>query len=122
MPLQHPRDVSRQSRCLAIQHGNGVVKVTLGALVAVADADGAELAEFRERANEVKNHALLRGGIGSDPEVVELYESYRRLVTDRVLRVNQALGDEGILRIAIRGWIGFARRPLPLRSLSLSAQ
>jgi AcrR family transcriptional regulator len=51
--------------------------------------------------------ALLRGGIGSDPEVIEIYESSRRLVMDRVLVGNGAADDHGILRIAVRGWICF---------------
>src|SRR5438270_5002041 len=53
--------------------------------------------------------ALLRGGIGSDPEVVELYESHRRIVVDRiVVRGEDADTDLDLLRIAARGWIGFA--------------
>src|SRR2546423_14051508 len=52
--------------------------------------------------------ALLRGGIGSDPEVIELYESHRRIVVERVLAGNTGPGGEGILRLATRGWLGFA--------------
>lgn len=51
--------------------------------------------------------AILRGGIGSDPEVVEIMESNRRLVLHRVLRANAASEEDRLLCIAIRGWIGF---------------
>ncbi len=59
------------------------------------------------RAHLASYQAIVRGGIGSDPEVVEIMESNRRLVLHRVLRANEASEDDRLLCIAIRGWIGF---------------
>ena len=58
----------------------------------------------------VERHAatytfLLRGGVGSDPEVLEIVETTRRLFVDRLV---DALGQpqHALLRVAIRGWVG----------------
>jgi AcrR family transcriptional regulator len=51
--------------------------------------------------------ALMRGGIGSDPEVIELLDANRRDVVEQVLAANGAGGDHGTFRIAVRGWTAF---------------
>lgn len=51
--------------------------------------------------------ALMRGGLGADPQVVEILEDTRSIFVDRIL-VN--LPPEAIvplMRTALRGWIGF---------------
>lgn len=53
--------------------------------------------------------ALLRGGIGSDPEVAEVLESTRRAFLDQFLErsvMAQAIAANPILHLALRGWIG----------------
>ena len=53
--------------------------------------------------------SLMRGGIGSDPEVSKVVEGVRSRILDEFL-VNAAigalLGDKPIARLAIRAWIG----------------
>lgn len=54
--------------------------------------------------------ALLRGGIGSDPEVAGVVEAtreafFRRFLDDSPFEA--MLGASPVLRLAIRGWIGF---------------
>jgi hypothetical protein len=58
--------------------------------------------------------ALMRGGIGSDPEVVGVLESVRATYVDRFLEnadgtplAGILLSNRPLVRIAIRGWIGF---------------
>jgi AcrR family transcriptional regulator len=51
--------------------------------------------------------ALMRGGIGSDPEVGAILEETRRSFAARILE-DVPPGLEGpLLHIAVRGWIGF---------------
>jgi AcrR family transcriptional regulator len=59
------------------------------------------------KANQAKNQALVRGGIGSDPEVIEVIESTRRAVWEFMLAGMDATEDERLLRFAVRGWIRF---------------
>lgn len=49
---------------------------------------------------------LLRGGVGADPEVLELVDATRRRFVDLI---TGALGElsHPMLRLAIRGWLGF---------------
>ena len=60
--------------------------------------------------------ALLRGGIGSDPEVALVIEDTRKTYVDRMIQ-----GTEGtplpvpvektpLLRLALRGWVGFVEQ------------
>jgi AcrR family transcriptional regulator len=60
--------------------------------------------------------ALLRGGIGSDPEVALVIEETRKTYVDRMIE-----GTEGaplpvpvektpLLRLALRGWVGFVEQ------------
>ncbi len=58
-------------------------------------------------ANLPQWQALLRGGIGSDPEVTEITEAIRRMVWTRMLDDLGASSDEHLLRAALRGWISF---------------
>lgn len=58
--------------------------------------------------------ALMRGGIGSDPEVVGVIEGVRATYVERFLDnaegtplAGLALANRPLLRIAVRGWIGF---------------
>ena len=53
--------------------------------------------------------ALLRTGIGTDPEILTVIEGTRDAFVDR-LAERLGLGDEGqgpLLRLALRGWVGF---------------
>jgi AcrR family transcriptional regulator len=58
----------------------------------------------------VERHApaystLLRGGIGSDPEVAAVIEETRQALLHRILR---GIGEVDVtLRLTLRGWIGF---------------
>ena len=62
----------------------------------------------------VANHglgfvALMRGGIGSDPEVAQVVEEVRTAIVDEFLSgapVSAVLRGRPLARIAIRGWIG----------------
>src|SRR6266567_1054674 len=58
-------------------------------------------------ANLPEWQALLRGGIGSDPEVSEITEATRRTVWRRMLDDLGASSEEHLLRAALRGWISF---------------
>lgn len=51
--------------------------------------------------------ALVRGGIGSDPEVVQLLEATRRTLTERIVsRISADAAPPPLLLLALRGWIG----------------
>ena len=50
--------------------------------------------------------ALVRGGIGSDPEVVKLLEDTRRTIAERILSRISSEQPPPLLRAALRGWIG----------------
>lgn len=49
--------------------------------------------------------AVLRGGIGGDPDVVAIADRFRNAAYDLIL--SQAPEVTPLLRFAIRGWIGF---------------
>lgn len=58
--------------------------------------------------------ALMRGGIGSDPEVVAVIEGVRTTYVDRFLEKAEGtplagllLSNRPLVRLAVRGWIGF---------------
>ncbi len=58
--------------------------------------------------------ALMRGGIGSDPEVVAVIEGVRTTYVERFLEKAEGtplagllLANRPLVRIAVRGWIGF---------------
>lgn len=59
------------------------------------------------RANRAKTQAFVRGGIGSDPEVLEVTEATRRAVWEFMLAGMQAADDEHLLRSAVRSWVRF---------------
>lgn len=50
--------------------------------------------------------ALMRGGIGSDPEIARIVEGIRSRFLERIV---EGMGTEPppLLRVALRGWIGF---------------
>ena len=53
---------------------------------------------------------LLRGGIGTDPEVAEIIESTRQALVDRMLsRLSRfgARADDPATRLRLRGWLGY---------------
>ena len=53
---------------------------------------------------------LLRGGIGTDPEVAKIIEDTRQALVDRMLsRLSRfgARSDDPATRLRLRGWIGF---------------
>lgn len=50
--------------------------------------------------------AVLRGGIGSDPEVAAITEEFRSVTLRRLLRAIGASHPGPKVRVAIRGWIG----------------
>jgi AcrR family transcriptional regulator len=58
--------------------------------------------------------ALMRGGVGSDPEVATVLESVRTAFTERLFSQSEgtplaalAAGGVPLVVIAVRGWIGF---------------
>ena len=51
--------------------------------------------------------ALMRGGIGSDPEVAAILEETRSTFATRILLDVPHEIDKPLVRIALRGWIGF---------------
>jgi AcrR family transcriptional regulator len=52
--------------------------------------------------------ALMRGGIGSDPEVAAIVEETRRTFVARIIHEGLPGAENApILRAALRGWIGF---------------
>lgn len=51
--------------------------------------------------------ALLRGGIGVDPEVGAIVDETRMLLCDRLLRGMPETPVTPLVRTALRGWIGF---------------
>jgi AcrR family transcriptional regulator len=58
--------------------------------------------------------ALMRGGIGSDPEVVGVIEGVRATYVERFLEKAEGtplagllLANRPLVRLAVRGWIGF---------------
>lgn len=51
--------------------------------------------------------ALLRGGVGYDPEVAAIVEQTRRYFLDRLLRDFEGAPEPARLRNAFRGFIGF---------------
>lgn len=59
------------------------------------------------RDNRAKNLAFVRGGIGSDPDVIEVTESSRRAVWEFMLTGMRAGEDEHLLRYAVRSWCRF---------------
>jgi AcrR family transcriptional regulator len=53
--------------------------------------------------------SLMRGGLGSDPEVSKVVEGVRAKILDEFLinaPIGALLGNKPIARVAIRGWIG----------------
>jgi AcrR family transcriptional regulator len=56
--------------------------------------------------------SLMRGGIGSDPEVVQIVEDVRSTLVERMFTDEGPLsGDDkrtALARCALRGWLGFA--------------
>jgi AcrR family transcriptional regulator len=59
------------------------------------------------RANLDKTQALVRGGIGCDPEVLEVTEATRRAVWEYMLAGLRVSDEEHLLRFAIRSWVRF---------------
>lgn len=50
--------------------------------------------------------AVLRGGIGSDPDVLGVADDFRRAIHDRVLEAGGLGGAPALVRTAVRAWIG----------------
>lgn len=59
------------------------------------------------RANRAKIQAFVRGGVGSDQEVLEVIEATRRAVWEFMLAGIRASDDERLLRSAVRSWVRF---------------
>jgi AcrR family transcriptional regulator len=59
------------------------------------------------RANRARTQAFVRGGVGSDPEVLEVTEATRRAVWEFMLAGMRATDDEHLLRFAVRSWVRF---------------
>jgi AcrR family transcriptional regulator len=51
--------------------------------------------------------ALMRGGIGSDPEVAQIVDDTRDQLCDRMLSGLPGVEPTALVRVAVRGWIGF---------------
>jgi AcrR family transcriptional regulator len=50
---------------------------------------------------------LMRSGVGADREVADIVEETRRAIVRRILRGLGVPRPKGILRVAVRGWVGF---------------
>ena len=97
--------------------------------LAPADA-AARRASTRSSRYVEKNAAayghLLRSGVGTDPEASAIVEGTRRAMVDQVLRSIGLADGRPAVRLAIRGWVGFAegvtlewadRRDVPRRDV-----
>jgi AcrR family transcriptional regulator len=62
------------------------------------------LAYVREHGGAYR--AVLRGGIGTDPEVSAVTEEFRRTTRDRILEGLAVPNPHPSLRIAVSGWVG----------------
>jgi AcrR family transcriptional regulator len=51
--------------------------------------------------------ALLRGGIGSDPEVARIVDETRAQVCDRMVQGAPVVAPGPLVRVALRAWVGF---------------
>jgi AcrR family transcriptional regulator len=51
--------------------------------------------------------ALLKGGVGSDPDVGRVIESTRQAIVERTVRGAGGLEATPLARTAVRGWVGF---------------
>jgi AcrR family transcriptional regulator len=51
--------------------------------------------------------ALMRGGVGSDPEVARVIDETRAKMCDRLLLELPEVAPTPLIRIAVRGWLGF---------------
>ncbi len=51
---------------------------------------------------------LLRSGVGTDPEASAIVEGTRRAMVDQVLRSIGLADGRPLLRLVIRGWVGFS--------------
>jgi AcrR family transcriptional regulator len=69
---------------------------------------------------------LLRSGVGTDPEASAIVEETRRAMVDQVLRSIGLADGRPLLRLVIRGWVGFSegvtlewadRRDVPRRDV-----
>ncbi|HEU4533730.1 MAG TPA: TetR/AcrR family transcriptional regulator [Polyangiaceae bacterium] len=61
---------------------------------------------FAER-HGLEYAALLRGGVGSDPDVGRVIEETRAAIVDRTLRGVRSGEPTPLLRTSVRGWVGF---------------
>lgn len=50
--------------------------------------------------------AILRSGIGYDPEVTEIVEGTRRAIIGDIIDNIGAFADQELVRVALRGWLG----------------
>lgn len=114
-----------------------VVRAAAGLLVARTEAAGVDASPealqdgLDAYLDFVEQHArsfvaLMRGGVGSDPEVVQIVEATRRTIAERILSRLGADAPTPLLRTALRGWIGLVeaasldwleRRDLPREQL-----
>lgn len=82
--------------------------------------------DFAER-HDKAYMALMRGGIGADPEVAAIVEETRESLALRIMEGAPvpAARDREALRLALRGWIGFVEATaiewLPRRGVSRKA-
>jgi AcrR family transcriptional regulator len=69
---------------------------------------------------------LLRSGVGTDPEASAIVEGTRRSMVDQILRSIGLADGRPAVRLAVRGWVGFAegvtldwadRRDVPRREV-----
>jgi AcrR family transcriptional regulator len=51
--------------------------------------------------------ALVKGGVGSDPDIGRIIEETRAALVERTLRGVSASEPTPLLRMAVRGWVGF---------------
>ena len=59
--------------------------------------------------------ALMRGGLGADPEIVRILEETRATFAQRILDALPDGIETPLVRAAVRGWIGFVEAMAPAR-------
>ena len=79
--------------------------LTLPLAEQLADALAAYLTYVRERADAYRG--LLRGGVGTDPEVAAVAEELRRAIRDRIFAGLGIPEPSPRLRLTVTGWVGY---------------
>jgi len=94
--------VARGAGLLLERVDTGGDDAPLARLEAGLDAYFAYVAEHRSA-----YEALMRSGVGVDPEVAVILEQTREEIARRLLEGLPLVGPDAVVRAAVRGWIGF---------------